>query len=33
MVWLALGLVIYFMYGKSHSKIGRATVAGATGAR
>jgi APA family basic amino acid/polyamine antiporter len=33
MVWLALGLVIYFMYGKSHSKIGRATAAGATGAR
>jgi APA family basic amino acid/polyamine antiporter len=33
MVWLALGLVIYFVYGKSHSKVGRATAAGASGAR
>ena len=33
MVWLALGLVIYFIYGKSHSKVGRATAAGTAGPR
>jgi basic amino acid/polyamine antiporter, APA family len=33
MVWLALGLVIYFVYGRTHSKVGNATAAGTAGAR
>jgi basic amino acid/polyamine antiporter, APA family len=31
LVWMALGLVIYFMYSRSHSKIGRATAGLASG--
>ena len=31
LVWLAIGLAIYFLYGKSHSKIGGSRPQAATG--
>jgi APA family basic amino acid/polyamine antiporter len=30
-IWLIIGLVVYFMYGKSHSHLGRADAAAVTG--
>ena len=32
-VWMAIGLVIYFTYSRSHSKLGRSDLAGTTNSR
>ena len=30
-IWLAIGLLIYFVYGRMHSRAGRADIAGGRG--